>query len=119
MNTFQNSTIVIKSEADFDRKVIKSISPSIILFRTTWSGDAFLMSDIFDKIHQEFTNKFQLFAVDVEAIPGLKNRFHIAQIPTVLFFRQGKVVRKLNKVLPSKSIRLHISTFMESVAKGA
>lgn len=119
MNTLQNAITDIKSEKVFDKKVLLNTGPSIILFQTAWSGDAFLMSNIFSKIQQESTEKLQLFSIDIEILPALKDRFHIDHIPTVLFVRNGKVVGKIKKILPSTLVKLHVQSFINSVAKGA
>ena len=119
MNTLQNSIAIIKSEKEFEKKVISNVAPSIILFKTTWSGDAFLMSGIFNKIQEESAEKLQLFSIDIEVLPALKERFHIDQIPTVLFIREGKVVGKIKKILPSNVVKLKVNSFINFIAKGA
>ncbi len=119
MSASQNAITAIKSEKEFSRKVLSNKASSIIIFKTAWSGDAFLMSSIFLKIQEESVEKLQLFSIDIEELPTLKNQFHIDQIPTVLFIRHGKVVNKLKKILPSTIIKLHVNSFIKAVAKGA
>ena len=118
MNSKQYPIPSISSEKEFNKKVIDKGKPTIIIFKTLWSGDAFLLSDILSKVGQEFLEEVQLFSVDVEQLSILKERFYITQIPTVLFFRKGLAVRKIMQILPRAEVKLQVHSFLTS-AKGA
>ena len=119
MNTLQNNITAIKSEEDFDKKVLQKNLPTIILFKTVWSGDSFLMGGIFGEIQSELSEKIQLFSIDIEKLPTLKDRFYISKVPTVLFIKDGIIVSKILSILPSNIIILQVNSFVDSTAKGA
>jgi len=119
MYTFQNNITPIKSVEDYDMKIQQKDLPTIILFKTVWSGDSFLMSSIFGEIQSELSEKIQLFSIDIEKLPALKDRFYISKVPTVLFIKEGIIVSKILSILPSNIIKIQVNSFVDSTAKGA
>jgi len=83
------------SEAEFDAKVIKSPLPALVDFWAEWCGPCRMIAPLVHELAGELDGKLNVFKVDVDACPGLAEKFGIQSIPTLLLFKEGKPVRQI------------------------
>ncbi len=114
MSKSKKQLSTIRTEKEFEKKVDQSQFPTIIIFKTTWSGESFLLEDIFDNIQEEVSEQFHFFSVDLEQLPTMKTRFFITDIPTVLFFKKGKIVEKIKQIMPKAMVKLYVTSFLDT-----
>ena len=114
MSKAKKQLSIIRTEKEFEKKVDQSQFPTIIIFKTNWSGEAFLLEDIFDNLCEEVSEQLHLFSVDLEQLPTLKTRFFIADIPTVIFLKKGKVVKKIKQIMPKAMVKLYLTSFLDT-----
>ena len=76
---------------DFDQEVVKSDKLVIADFWAEWCGPCKMIAPLLDEIARELPDKVKIVKVDVEAEPQLAQQFGIYNIPTLLFFKDGKV----------------------------
>lgn len=79
-------------ESDFDKDVIQSPRPVVADFYATWCEPCQILSPRLDALAASFTNRINFFKVNGDQSPALMQRFDIEGIPTLLFFKDGKVV---------------------------
>lgn len=63
----------------------------IIDFYASWCGPCKMLSPILDKISDEYKN-INFYKVNIDLEPTLAKKLNIQSIPTVLFFRNAKLV---------------------------
>jgi thioredoxin 1 len=76
---------------DFDHEVLKADKLVIADFWAEWCGPCKMIAPLLDEIARELPDKVKIVKVDVEAEPQLAQQFGIYNIPTLLFFKDGKV----------------------------
>jgi thioredoxin 1 len=94
MNKSTANVKLIK-EGEFDGEVIQSPSPVVADFYATWCGPCKILSPRLDKLAGSFTNGIKFVKINVDEAPALSQRFDIQGIPTLLFFKNGKVVNRI------------------------
>ncbi|CAG0906810.1 unnamed protein product [Cyprideis torosa] len=67
--------------------------PVLVEFLSGWSDPAVLMSDLFSTLAKEFPQAFIFAKVDIDEQPDLVEEYNVKNIPTLLVFKDGKVVR--------------------------
>ncbi len=82
------------NESNFDEIVLKSDKPVLVDLWAEWCGPCKLIHPIMEEMATEFDGKAIIASVDVEANPKITTKFRIRNIPTVLFFKNGKIVDK-------------------------
>jgi thioredoxin 1 len=100
MNKSTENVKLIK-EGEFDAEVVQSSLPVVVDFYATWCGPCKLLAPMLDELAGPLTNRVKFVKINVDEAPSLSRRFDIQAIPTLIFFRNGKVADKLIG-LPSK-----------------
>jgi thioredoxin 1 len=80
------------SDATFDAEVLKSDVPVLVDFWAEWCGPCRLMAPTVDQIAGEYAGRLKVGKVDVDSNGGTAMRYEIRGIPTLLLFKDGRVV---------------------------
>ncbi len=85
------------TDANFEEKVTKNPGVSVVDFWAVWCGPCNLIAPHIEKLHEKFkdNDKVVVGKVDVDNQPDTSQRFGIRNIPTVLIFQNGEVVKKM------------------------
>ena len=67
----------------------------VIDFFATWCGPCKRIAPVFEDLADKFYPKVQFFKVDVDESGELVNLFDISAMPTFVFLKEGKVVKKV------------------------
>lgn len=82
------------TDANFDQEVVKSDVPVLVDFYAGWCGPCKMMAPTIDKLAEEYKGKFKIVKLDVES-NETGNNLNVRSIPTLMFFKGGKVVDTL------------------------
>jgi thioredoxin 1 len=88
------------NDGNFDEVVIKSDKPVIVDFWAEWCGPCRMIAPIIDEISNAFSGRAVIAKCDVDNSPQVSARFGIRNIPTVLFFKDGKIADKQVGAVP-------------------
>lgn len=80
-------------EAEFEEKILTSSQVVLVDFFATWCGPCRMLAPILDEISAEFSD-VTFLKVDVDENPALANTYEIRNLPTLLVFKDGKVVAR-------------------------
>jgi len=80
------------NDAGFDTEVLKSEVPVLVDFWAEWCGPCKMMGPTVDQIATEYAGKLKVGKVDVDENGGTAMRYNIRGIPTLLLFKDGRVV---------------------------
>jgi thioredoxin 1 len=80
------------NDAGFDADVLKSEVPVLVDFWAEWCGPCKMMAPTVDQIAAEYAGKLKVGKVDVDANGSTAMRYSIQGIPTLLLFKDGRVV---------------------------
>jgi thioredoxin 1 len=76
---------------DFDSEVVKSDKLVVVDFWAEWCGPCKMIAPLLDEIARELPDKVKIVKVNVETEPQIAQQYGIYNIPTLLFFKDGKV----------------------------
>lgn len=90
------------TDSNFDEVVLKSDKPVMVDFWAEWCGPCRMVGPIVQEIGQEYEGKVTVGKLDVDNNPGVSVKFGIRNIPTILYFKDGKVVDKQVGAVPKQ-----------------
>ncbi len=88
--------------SEFDKTVLKSDVPVVVLFSTEWSGSSIIVSGALNEIKNETGMDYKFIEISNEDCRNISGQYGITRVPSILIFRHGEVVEQLNGV-PSKT----------------
>lgn len=83
------------TDDSFDTEVLKSPDPVLVDFWAPWCGPCRMLAPVVEEIAKEYTGKVRVAKINTDDHPNSASRYKIAAIPTLLFFKGGKVVEQL------------------------
>ncbi len=80
------------SDSTFDQDVLKSDIPVLVDFWAPWCGPCKAMSPTIDALATEYAGKIKIGKLNTDDNPATGMRYQVRGIPTLLLFKDGKVV---------------------------
>jgi thioredoxin 1 len=78
------------NEAEFQAQVLDSTVPVVVDFFAVWCGPCRLITPILDELSKTYDGKVKFVKVDIDEAPGIAERFAVANVPTLVAFKNGE-----------------------------
>lgn len=82
----------ILDDSNFKEFVEKTTLPIVVDFWASWCNPCKMMISIIEKIEPQYTNKYIFAKCNIDESPEIAQHLNITSIPTILFFKNNKVV---------------------------
>lgn len=76
------------------KDVINSGKPVVVDFWAEWCGPCRLVGPFIEELAEEYAGKVEIGKLNVDENVDTPNEYGIRNIPTILFFKDGKVADK-------------------------
>ncbi|MBC7862399.1 MAG: thioredoxin [Bacteroidia bacterium] len=100
------------TDSNFEELVLKSDKPVMLDFWAEWCGPCRMVGPLVEEISVEYDGKALVGKVDVDANSKISEMFGIRNIPTILYFKGGKVVDKQVGAVPKDSMKAKLDAQM-------
>lgn len=92
------------TKENFEQEVMHSEKPVIVDFWAPWCGPCKALSPTVEEIGNEYAEKAKVVKINVDDENELAMRYGIMSIPTLKFFKEGKIVGEIVGAAPKASI---------------
>lgn len=93
------------TKANFEQEVLQSDLPVLVDFWAYWCGPCMAQTPILNEIIMEHPNLMKICKVNIDEEFQLgMDDYQVFSIPTLLFFRNGKLLKKLVGVQSKEAI---------------
>lgn len=96
-------SVITLTKENFESEVMNSDKPVLVDFWASWCGPCRMLSPVVDEVAEE-VNTVKVGKINVDEQPELAAKFGVMTIPTLIFFKEGKIVETSVGVKPKKAI---------------
>ncbi len=109
----QHHNVVTLDTDNFEREVLQSEQPVLVDFWADWCPPCKAIGPVIEEIATEFEGVARVGKVDVDQNKSLAERYAIGSIPSLLFFRNGEVVDRVQGVVPKSELTVKLTALSE------
>jgi thioredoxin 1 len=103
------------TDDSFDKEVVQSAEPVLVDFWAPWCGPCRMLAPVIEELAKEYTGKVKVAKINTDEHPNAASRFKISAIPTLLFFKGGKVAEQLVGVHSKAEIKKTLDSLVAAV----
>lgn len=93
-------------------EMINSTTPTLVDFYATWCGPCKMMSPLLEQVATELGSKTKIIKVDIDKNRDTATQYGIRSVPTLLLFKEGKIVWRQSGLPPKTMITESIKKFI-------
>jgi thioredoxin 1 len=79
------------SRKEFKKQVLENKVLCLVKFELEWSGSCQIIKPLYEDMEQSYRGIIQFFSVDMDKEKLLGKEYGVIELPTILFFRSGKI----------------------------
>lgn len=92
------------TDANFADEIEGHGGLAMVDFWATWCGPCQIIAPSVEQLAGEYAGRLKVAKLDVDANPQTTIRFNVRSIPSVLFFKNGKVVDTVVGAVPKSHL---------------
>ncbi|MEY4287876.1 MAG: hypothetical protein RL511_1966 [Bacteroidota bacterium] len=94
------------------KEIISAPTPTLVDFFATWCGPCQTMSPILDELKKVYGEKIRIIKIDVDKNPAIADQFKIRGVPTLILFKEGKILWRESGAFPLSVLKSKIGAFL-------
>lgn len=99
------------TQGEFADEVTRCTNAVVADFYATWCGPCRLLSPMLDKLAGGYPDKIKFVKINVDESPGLAQNFQVQAIPTLIFFKDGKVADRVTGLPAEADLKARLDKF--------
>ena len=96
----------------FEEAIANSDVPILVDFYATWCGPCQMMSKILEQVNIELNGQVRIMKIDTDKYPQIASNHQIQALLTLVLFKGGQSVDRLEGVLPAEQLIDRIGQFL-------
>jgi len=93
------------TDDSFKQDVLDAKGPVLVDFWAEWCGPCKAVGPILDEIAKDYAGKLTVAKMDIDDNPVTPNEYAVRGIPTMLLFRDGKLLDQKVGAMPKSALK--------------
>ncbi|MGA2330962.1 MAG: thioredoxin domain-containing protein [Syntrophales bacterium] len=106
------------SDIDFAREVLASPCPVLLMTWAPWCAYCRMLHPIIERIAAEYKDRLKVARLNVDDNPAVCAQYAVQGVPTILIFKDGKLMNKMVGVLSKEEIERRINAVLSASSGG-
>jgi len=96
----------------FEEMLSGSDVPVLVDFYAEWCGPCQMMAPILEQVNTHFQGQLRVVKIDTEKYSQLATQYHIEALPTLILFKNGQPVHKIEGVVQAPQLIEHLKALI-------
>lgn len=96
------------TDATFEKEVLKADKPVLVDLWAPWCGPCRMLSPVVDELADEYAGKVVVAKLNTDENSSTMEKYRVSAVPTLLFFKAGKLVEQLVGVQSKAAIKTRL-----------
>ena len=100
------------SDQNFEEEVLKSTLPVMVDLWAPWCGPCRMVAPVVESLAEKYDKRFKFCRLNVDENPQTASKYGIMSIPTLMFFKDGKLMETVVGAVPERVLQPKIEEFL-------
>ncbi|MDE2490659.1 MAG: thioredoxin [Elusimicrobia bacterium] len=100
------------TDESFEREVLADGGPTVVDFWAPWCGPCRMLAPVVEELAEEYAGRVKVAKMNTDENPGVATALGISAIPTLLFFKDGKLVDRAMGAAPKAALKRRIEAML-------
>ena len=103
---------VKKQFGSFQDLLADSDVPVLVDFYEPWCGPCQMMAPILEQVNEQLKQKLRIVKINTGNYPNLGTKYHIAALPTLVLFKNGQPIDRIEGVMGAERLIPRLQSFL-------
>ncbi len=104
--------IIQLNDENFDNEIIYSKLPALVDFWAPWCNPCKMINPNIEFLSIKFNNIIKIAKLNIDDNPKITKKFNIKTIPTLIFFKNQKIIQQTIGVSSKENIIQYINQYL-------
>lgn len=103
---------VKKQYGSFQEMIAESDLPVLVDFYAPWCGPCQIMAKVLEQVNAEMKDQLRVVKINTDNYPELASRYRVQALPTLVLFKQGQPVDRIEGALQAPQLLQRLRSFV-------
>ena len=100
------------TDANFKTQALESDKPVLVDLWAPWCGPCRMLGPVVEELAGEYAGKAMIAKLNTDENSATMSAYRVSAIPTLLFFKGGKLVEQMVGVQPKSAIKAKLDSLL-------
>jgi thioredoxin 1 len=104
MPVMSSQNVTVATDDNFEAEVLKCSKPVLVDFWAPWCGPCKAVGPIVEELADQFKDSIKVMKLNVDDSQKAAQNYNVRSIPTMLLFKDGKILDTLIGLVPKERL---------------